>query len=63
MSTANLDGADLAAVNLGGLINEDVMQQIFDISDIRYPSQIVSARAHTRTVMPSGQWTAWPSPT
>ena len=37
MSAANLDGADLAAVNLGGLINEDVMQQIFDISDIPLP--------------------------
>ena len=37
MSTANLDGADLAAVNLDGLIREDVMQQIFDISDIPLP--------------------------
>ena len=37
MSSANLDGADLAAVVLGGLIREDVMQQIFDISDIPLP--------------------------
>lgn len=37
MSAANLDGADLAAVNLDGLIREDVMQQIFDISDIPLP--------------------------
>lgn len=37
MASANLDGADLAAVNLGGLINEDLMQQIFDISDIPLP--------------------------
>ena len=37
MSAANLDGADLAAVELGGLINEDVLQKIFDISDIPLP--------------------------
>jgi len=37
VATANLDGADLAAVNLGGLIREDVMQKIFDISDIALP--------------------------
>lgn len=37
MSSSNYDGSDLAAVNLGGLINEDVMQQIFDISDIPLP--------------------------
>ncbi len=37
MSTANLDSADLIAVNLDGLIREDVMQQIFDISDIPLP--------------------------
>ena len=37
MSTANLDGADLAAVDFGGLINEDVMQQIWDISNIPLP--------------------------
>ena len=37
MSSTNLDGADLAAVVLGGLINPDIMQQIFDISDIPLP--------------------------
>lgn len=37
MSAANLDGADLAAVELGGIIFEDVMSQIFDISDIPLP--------------------------
>lgn len=34
MSTANLDAADLAAVAVDGLINEEVMQSIWDISKI-----------------------------
>lgn len=34
MSTANLDAADLAAVDFEGLINEDVMNSIWDISNI-----------------------------
>jgi len=34
MATTNLDSADLKAVLAGGLIKEDVMDQIFDISDI-----------------------------
>jgi hypothetical protein len=37
MSTANLDSADLKGVAYGGLINEDVMQQIWDISRIPLP--------------------------
>jgi hypothetical protein len=37
MSTANLDAADLAAVAVDGLINEDVMQNIWDISSIPLP--------------------------
>ena len=37
MSTANLDSADLKAVSYKGLINEDVMQQIWDISKIPLP--------------------------
>lgn len=37
MSTANLDSADLKAVADNGLINEDVMQQIWDISHIPLP--------------------------
>jgi len=37
MSTANLDSADLKAVGYKGLINEDVMQQIWDISKIPLP--------------------------
>lgn len=37
MSTANLDAADLKAVTKGGLIREDVMNKIFDISRIPLP--------------------------
>ncbi len=37
MTTANLDSADLIAVAHQGLINEDVLQQIFDISRIPLP--------------------------
>jgi hypothetical protein len=37
MSTANLDSADLKAVTSGGLIREDVMNKIWDISNIPLP--------------------------
>jgi len=37
MSTANLDSADLKAVPLNGLIKEDVMNKIWDISKIPLP--------------------------
>lgn len=37
MSAGNWDGADLSAVERGGLINEDVMQQIWDISNVPLP--------------------------
>jgi hypothetical protein len=37
MASSNLDSADLKAVASGGLINEDVMQRIFDISAIPLP--------------------------
>lgn len=37
MSTANLDAADLKSVTRGGLIREDVMERIFDISRIPLP--------------------------
>lgn len=37
MSTANLDSADLKSVAVGGLINEDVMSKIWDISRIPLP--------------------------
>jgi hypothetical protein len=56
MSTANLDGADLAAVNLGGLINEDVMQQIFDISDIALPfTDMIGSGSHDNSF---AEWTS-----
>lgn len=37
MSTSNLDSADLKAVTRGGLIREDVMDKIWDISKIPLP--------------------------
>jgi hypothetical protein len=37
MSTANLDSADLKAVAKGGLIREDVMNKIWDISKVPLP--------------------------
>ena len=37
MSSANLDSADLKAVTKGGLIREDVMDKIWDISKIPLP--------------------------
>jgi len=47
MSSTNLDGADLAAVELGGLINEDVLQKIFDISNIPLPfTDMIGSGSH-----------------
>ena len=37
MSAANLDSADLKGVDFGGLIREDVMNKIWDISKIPLP--------------------------
>ena len=37
MSAANLDFFDLSTADFNGLVNEDVMQQIFDISEISLP--------------------------
>ena len=37
MSTANLDAYNLAQVNVGGLIREDVMDEIWDISSVPLP--------------------------
>ena len=34
MATTNLDAYDLSQINLDGVINEDVMQSIFDISPV-----------------------------
>lgn len=55
MSTENLDSADLKAVPRGGWINEDVMQQIFDISRIPLP---ISDSIGTDGV--SNSYTEWP---
>ena len=37
MATTNLDAYNLKNVNLDGLIHEDVMSQIWDISQIPLP--------------------------
>jgi hypothetical protein len=48
MSTANLDSADLKAVTKGGLIREDVMNKIWDISKIPLPfTDLVGEDTHT----------------
>lgn len=55
MSTANLDAADLKAVSYRGLINEDVMQRIWDISKIPLP---LTDRIGTDTAKnPYKEWT------
>lgn len=47
MSTANLDSADLKAAVYGGLIREDVMQKIWDISKIPLPlTDMVGSGSH-----------------
>lgn len=47
MSTANLDSADLKAVKAGGLIREDVMNKIWDISKIPLPfTDLVGSGTH-----------------
>ena len=37
MATGNIDSFDLKSIAKGGVINEDVMQKIFDISKIPLP--------------------------
>ncbi len=37
MAATNLDAYDLSQINLDGVINEDVMQSIFDISNVPMP--------------------------
>lgn len=47
MSTTNLDSADLKAVARGGLIHEDVMSRIWDISKIPLPLQdLIGSATH-----------------
>ena len=47
MSTANIDSFDLKSIAKGGVINEDVMQKIFDISKIPLPfTDLVGSTTH-----------------
>lgn len=47
MSTSNLDSYNLKSVLVNGLINEDVMQKIWDISKIPLPlTQIIGTDSH-----------------
>ena len=54
MATENLDAANLAAVDFGGIINEDVMALIWDISNIPLP---FSDRAGSDSV--ANSFTEW----
>lgn len=55
MATTNLDAADLKSVSYRGLINEDVMQRIWDISKIPLP---LTDRIGTDTAKnPYKEWT------
>ena len=56
MSADNLDAADLIAVALDGIINEQVLQQIFDISRIPLPFQD-SIGVGERVTNPYTSWT------
>jgi hypothetical protein len=48
MSTANLDSADLKAATYKGLIKEDVMSKIFDISRIPLPfTDLIGSDTHS----------------
>jgi hypothetical protein len=48
MSTANLDSADLKAALKGGLIREDVMNKIWDISKIPLPlTDMIGSETHS----------------
>ena len=47
MATGNIDSFDLKSIALGGVINEDVMQKIFDISKIPLPfTDLVGSTTH-----------------
>jgi Family of unknown function (DUF5309) len=55
MSTANLDSADLKAVTRNGLIREDVMSKIWDISKIPLPfTDLVGSETHKNSYV---EWT------
>ena len=47
MSAANIDSFDLKSIAKGGVINEDIMQKIFDISKIPLPfTDLVGSTTH-----------------
>jgi hypothetical protein len=47
MATGNIDSFDLKSIAKGGVINEDVMQKIFDISKIPLPfTDLVGSTSH-----------------
>ena len=47
MATGNIDSFDLKSIAKGGVINEDVMQKIFDISKIPLPfTDLVGSSTH-----------------
>jgi len=55
MSTANLDSADLKAVDVNGLIREDVMNKIWDISRIPLPfTDMIGSGSHKNEL---AEWT------
>ena len=54
MATTNLDAADLAGVDYEGLINEDVMQTIFDIDPVDLPYQDMAGRETSKN-----QYKSW----
>lgn len=54
MAADNLDAADLAAVDYQGLINEDVMQVIFDIDPVDLPYQDMAGRETSKN-----QYKSW----
>ena len=54
MSTSNLDAYDLATANLDGVIHEDVMSKIWDVSSIPLPfTDMVGSSSH------SNQYFSW----
>ena len=51
MATGNIDSFDLKSIAKGGVINEDVMQKIFDISKIPLPfTDLVGSSTHKNGV-------------
>lgn len=51
MSVVYWDESDLKALNAGGLVREDVMDQIWDISDIPLPFMETAGRGQREPVL------------